>query len=198
MAITRKYVLGLAAIAGLGVGLAVPAAAVASPVPVSVITAETTAPEGVEDSEVSTFAASGITYGGKITRAKVIERAKYWYSINVPYSQSGYHYDKNRGKKYRTDCSGFVSMSWALKSSRTTRTLGAVSTRISWKNMKAGDMVLKPSSHVMLFHKWANSSKTAFYIYEEGSTASDMNYRKVKVSSASSSGYSPWKYKNIK
>ncbi|GIJ52121.1 hypothetical protein Val02_90070 [Virgisporangium aliadipatigenens] len=214
MKVLKKIAIGVALAAGLGLVLAGPTQAVAkqeSWVPAGVETGVTVVeavddsaapagetPEGEEETAVAPFAAAKVNYGGTIKRADVIKRAKDWYKRNVPYSQSKYAWDINKGKKYRTDCSGFVSMTWALTSSRTTRTLHQVSTKIAWKNLKPGDMVLRKGKHVQLFEKWANSGKTSFWIYEEGSTASDMNHRKVSVSSAKNSGYVPYKYKKIK
>jgi hypothetical protein len=127
----------------------------------------------------------------------VIARAKDWLKRNVPYSQSRWAWDVNKGKKYRTDCSGFVSMSWALTGSRNTRTLDDISDRTNWSQLKPGDMVLR-SGHVQLFEKWANKKKTSFWIIEEGSTKSDMNHRVIKLSDAKRQGYKPWKYKKIR
>ena len=45
-----------------------------------------------------------------ITRIEVLHRAATQWPLNtVPYNQSGSHADKS-GRKWRTDCSGFVSM----------------------------------------------------------------------------------------
>lgn len=160
------------------------------------------APEGDTDNPadgqaISAAAAAKMKYGAPIKRAKVIARAKNWYGRNVPYSQTAYAWDVNKGKKFRTDCSGFVSMSWGLKSSRNTRNLHEVAYRVNWSSLKPGDMLLR-KGHVQLFEKWANKSHTAFWIYEEGSTASDMNHYKVKVSKAKSGGYKPWRYNKIR
>jgi hypothetical protein len=157
------------------------------------------APEGDEANDPTDVqtAAARMVYGAPIKRAKVIARAKNWYSRNVPYSQHAFAWDVNRGKKFRTDCSGFVSMSWALKDSRNTRNLNGVATRINWSSLKPGDMVLR-NGHVQLFEKWANRAKTSFWIYEEGSTASDMNHYKVALSRSKSGGYKPWRYNKIR
>ncbi len=156
-----------------------------------------TADEGAAEPELAPFSAAGVTYGGKIKRSVVIARAKNWYSRNVPYSQSAYAWDVNHGKKYRTDCSGFVSMTWALTSSHTTRDLNKYGTSVAWSSLKPGDMLLRAGHHVQIFEKWTSSAKTAFWIYEEGSTKSDMNHYKVSVSSAKAGGYKPYKYKKI-
>ncbi|MFD5827764.1 NlpC/P60 family protein [Lentzea sp. NPDC060358] len=154
-------------------------------------------PEGAAEQEVGVSqvqAAAG--YGGTITRTEVIKRAKDWWDRKIPYSQSAYAWDVGKGKKYRTDCSGFVSMTWKLTTSRTTRNLDEVATKISWASLKPGDMILR-NGHVKLFEKWANSAKTSAWIYEEGSTATDMDHETVSVSSLKSGGYAPWKYQKI-
>jgi len=101
-----------------------------------------------------------------ITRTDVVARASRWVKAGVPYSQSGYY------QGYRRDCSGLVSMSWALKSSLTTRTLGSVSTRIPLKQLQPGDAVLTPG-HVTIFAGWANSQRTAYISLEEANSRLD-------------------------
>lgn len=155
-------------------------------------------PEGVQEPE-STIQEVGVAgaYGGAITRAEVISRAKNWWDRKIPYSQTAYAWDVNHGKQYRTDCSGFVSMAWKLTTSRTTSTLDEVATRVTWANLQPGDMILR-NGHVKLFEKWTSSAKTAMWIYEQGSTSTDMDHETVSVSSLKSGGYLPWKYRNIR
>jgi cell wall-associated NlpC family hydrolase len=169
-----------ALVAGLATGLA--GTATAAPAP---------------DTSTTDVSASAASYGGVITRAEVISRAKNWWDRKVPYSQSAYAWDVNHGKTYRTDCSGFVSMAWKLTSSRTTSTLDAVATRISWSSLQPGDMILR-NGHVKLFEKWTSSAKTAMWIYEEGSTATDMDHETVTVATLQGGSYLPWKYHNIR
>jgi hypothetical protein len=154
-------------------------------------------PEGPAEQETPISqeqAAAG--YGGTITRTEVMKRAKDWWDRKVPYSQSAYTWDVNHGKKYRQDCSGFVSMAWKLTSSRTTSTLDEVATKIAWANLKPGDMILR-NGHVKLFEKWANSAHTSVWIYEEGNTRDDMDHESISIASLKDGGYAPWKYKKI-
>ena len=154
------------------------------------------APEGVEEIGVQQVEAADASYGGTITRAEVIKRAKDWWDRKIPYSQTAYASDINRGKTYRTDCSGFVSMAWKLTSSRTTSTLDEVATKIAWANLKPGDMILR-NGHVKLFEKWANTAHTSVWIYEEGSTSTDMDHETVSIATLKDGGYLPWKYNKI-
>jgi hypothetical protein len=155
-------------------------------------------PEGSEQEPVGIqqVDAAAASYGGSISRTEVISRAKNWWDRKVPYSQTAYAWDVNHGKQYRTDCSGFVSMTWKLTSSRTTSTLDEVATRIAWGSLKPGDMILR-NGHVKLFEKWANTAHTSVWIYEEGSTATDMDHETVTIATLKDGGYAPWKYNKI-
>jgi cell wall-associated NlpC family hydrolase len=177
MKVITRHVLALVTMAGLGLVFAAPANARTAPL-VGAATASTTAtgtgvqsstigldpPEGIEEPDPGPSTLAGVRYGGPITRAGVILRAKNWWDRRIPYSQHAYAWDNNHGKQYRTDCSGFVSMAWALTNSRVTRTLDAVSTPISWSSLQPGDMLLHRGHHVQLLEKWANSSHTSMWI----------------------------------
>lgn len=88
--------------------------------------------------------------GGSISRAEVIARAQSWVDAGVPYSMTSYRTDANG--KYRTDCSGFVSMAWHLDSSsgnnwgETTGTLLNYTSSIAKESLKPGDVLLNPDS----------------------------------------------------
>lgn len=148
-----------------------------------------------EDAELT---AAG--YGQPVQRDVVMDRAKDWYNRNVAYSQSAYAWDVNDGKKYRTDCSGYVSMVWKLKTSLTTSTLDDVSHVINWDDLLRGDALVWPGHHAMVFDKWVDAdTKADIWVYEEGSTASDMNHRDtVHVVSIRNQGYKPYRYDSIR
>jgi hypothetical protein len=140
--------------------------------------------------------------GGKITRSAVIKRAKSWPAAGVPYCL-GYPLSQCVGKNYtnaygtyRADCSGFVSMAWNLSSSLTTSSLPSVATRINKSQLKAGDILNKSGVHVVVFEKWANSAKTAYWAYEQ--TPPRAIYHKIPYPYHNGgSGYLPYRYKNI-
>ena len=78
-------------------------------------------------------------------------RAADWLRRDVAYSQdnSRAQWDLNR-TRYRPDCSGFVSMAWALDPGRpglgrapVTWELPAYATRIRWASLHAGDILLR-------------------------------------------------------
>jgi hypothetical protein len=152
--------------------------------------------ETLTTAQQAILAAAG--YGGDVHRDTVMERGKDWYSRNVPYNQSATAWDMNNGKKYRTDCSGFISMAWKLNSSLTTSTLDTVSHVINWNDLLRGDALLLQGDHVQLFDKWVDANaKADFWIYEEGSTASDMNHRQIHVVTERNDGYKPYRYNHI-
>ena len=109
--------------------------------------------------------------------------------IGVPYKWGGfdslYSFQKglNRGKKagdicashcsgvYRgsaevvgIDCSGFVSRVWGLKSHQGTKYLPYFSNKISFNQLRPGDILNRRGRHVMLFEK--KDHRGRFYVYE--------------------------------
>lgn len=106
-------------------------------------------------------------------RQAVLRRAATWLTAKngkpVPYSQSRYH------QGYRTDCSGFASMALQLgKPGLNTVGLASssVTHRINMKDLKPGDLVIDAKGsnvtrHVVIFEKWTDSSKTAYWAYEQ-------------------------------
>jgi hypothetical protein len=99
-----------------------------------------------------------------------VKRAQSWVDDQVSYSQSRSH--TNRYGTYRQDCSGFVSLAWALPSSYTTATLPQVSSTISEADLRRGDVLLhlatrKHSGHVVMFDRWADAAHTSYVAYEE-------------------------------
>jgi hypothetical protein len=112
-------------------------------------------------------------------RRTILERGFGWLEKGVPYSQS------RNFEGYRTDCSGFVSMAWGLKTSQSTRSFGggADATRLSSKSeLLPGDALVDPGHHAVLF--LANQGDS-MCVLEQASTKSDMQFRlKSKASLA--------------
>lgn len=124
--------------------------------------------------------------GGRISRAEIISRAQDWWQRQIPYNQTDDATDVE-GVSYRTDCSGFVSMAWRLPTSRTTDTLDDISTEIAKSDLQPGDIMMWDGpgndGHVVLFQKWEDKAAGTFWLYEEASTADDMNHRVGNLSS---------------
>ena len=110
-----------------------------------------------------------------ITRQRIIKRANYWVKKRVPYSQSRTY----RG--YRRDCSGFVSMSWKLGKSYSTRTISKRAKRIKVSSLKPGDAVLIPGRHVSIFGGWKNKRKRTYYALEQTTWGSHAKKRVRKI-----------------
>ena len=108
----------------------------------------------------------GSTTNGEISRSEILSRGEFWISRHVPYSMTG-SYPDPQGVKYRTDCSGFVSM--ALHSTApgdNTVSLLQISTEIAWNDLQPGDYVGTlgdatggAGGHVTLFKSWTDSTK---------------------------------------
>jgi hypothetical protein len=110
-------------------------------------------------------------------RAAVIERAKTWTSVGVPYSQLGYK------DGYRRDCSGFLSMAWNLPENLTTWRVPLVAKEIKKSELLPGDVLLDATSgaggrHVVIFEKWADSAKQKYWVLE--STGQDGVERAIR------------------
>lgn len=100
--------------------------------------------------------------GGSSTAAL---RGNSWVAAKVKYSQKRYY--ANKYGRYRTDCSGFVSMMWALSSSYTTRSLPKISHVITKAQLQSGDILNSANYHVVLFDAWADAAHTRYWGYEE-------------------------------
>lgn len=205
---TAALTVALASATVLGT-LVLPAAATAAPT-TTAVTASTAAedierPQGpvgplktdASRSRPSASPSAALPAGAPITRSAVIARAKTWADAKVPYSMNDYL------DGYRTDCSGLVSMAWNLGTNAWTGNLDTYATRITKSELKKGDMLLfhNPSnptsgSHVVLFERWTDSSKTSYVGIEQ--TPPHAVRRTIPYAYFNNSGsYVPYRYKNI-
>jgi hypothetical protein len=177
------------------------------PDPTPVVVTEKTEKADSPEAQVAAAAADpcGATGRAAVYRSKVVARGKKWVTDKVPYSQSKCHRTAGPWKDfYRTDCSGFVSMVWALDNSYTTADFvkdrkGKWST-ISWGSLQPGDAVVYRKNghgHIVLFVGWANSAHTAIKAYEEKGTAYGTVATVRYVSTLKSNGYHPIRYAHI-
>jgi len=146
-----------------------------------------------------------------IDRGTILARAQKWVDLHVPYSQTAWRTPSGvaatRTTGYRMDCSGFVSMSWALLDvdgrplSLTTSTLPSVSTPIIKSQLQPGDMMLTTSAapyrHALIFGGWYDAAKTKYYAYEESSSQKGAVKRVTPYPYWSGTPYTPWRYKNV-
>ena len=102
-----------------------------------------------------------------VNRADVIAKGMEWVKDKIPYSQTSYH------EGYRTDCSGLASCMWRLpKPGYTTWEFepNKVCAKTTKDRLEKGDFILAPHHHVGIFDGWVDSSKTHYWLIEEGGT----------------------------
>jgi hypothetical protein len=132
---------------------------------------------------------SGAVDAHAITREAVLWRAQSWVDVPVPYSQAKYYHG------YRTDCSGFASMSWQTGTSWTTWTLGGISSKVATAALKPGDIMLNAHSHVRLFYGWADKAHTRYVAYEQTGPGTKSSIK--TLASDWDFGYRPYRYRSI-
>ncbi|MFJ1974719.1 peptidoglycan-binding protein [Streptomyces sp. NPDC087903] len=171
----RAVILAAAASATLGIGHAVPAAAVplAPDRPTVPAGDEPDTPQG-HKAPLHGPAGAPVKPTGPVktpatTRAEIIERARTWVAAKVPYSMYDYWFDG-----YRQDCSGYVSMAWNLPGNEWTGSLDQYSVRIAKDDLQPGDILLfhnpvnpEQGSHVVLFGGWTDDTHTYYTAYEQ-------------------------------
>jgi hypothetical protein len=148
-----------------------------------------------------------------ITRIESLHRAATQWPLNtVPYNQSGSHADKS-GRKWRTDCSGFVSMCLNLIEGAVggRNTVGLVTDgfvhRIQKRDLRPGDLVgaLGPGTagdfgHVVLFDHWTRPDHSAYMAYEQHGPDGfkGPTHRAIQYPYDNLPGFKPYRYKGIK
>jgi hypothetical protein len=121
-----------------------------------------------------------LTEGAEGARRDAIQRAFSWVEQGVMYSNARNHSDQNGS--YRRDCSGFVSMAWALPGSYSTRRLAPFNGEVSFElgaysDLQPGDALNRPrpkngNYHVVLFAGWADDAHTEWFALQELATGS--------------------------
>ncbi|BCJ63671.1 FG-GAP-like repeat-containing protein [Polymorphospora rubra] len=132
--------------------------------------------------------------GEPTTRDEILARARTWVDVGVPYSQAAYH------NGYRTDCSGYVSMAWNLPTSLNTGNLDQIADRISYHELRPGDMLMyhydEPwEGHAAIFVGWTGAVGGDFRIYEQ-TTPSTKN-RTWSAAGYSRSLFQPYRYRHV-
>lgn len=130
-----------------------------------------------------------ILSSSSISRDQIMQRAQVWVDEKIPYSQTA------TTNGYRQDCSGYVSYSWASSTSgggHVTSNMQEICTKISKSDMKKGDALLKPSTHVLLFGGWIDSD--AFYEYAEHQPGDVCRKSTGSYNYFATNGYFPCRY----
>ncbi|MHB9004343.1 MAG: cell wall-binding repeat-containing protein [Coriobacteriia bacterium] len=140
-----------------------------------------------------------------LSRSTILARAARWVQLGVPYSQSSYF------EGYRTDCSGYVSMAWALTyngqpTSLSTAGLDApnVSVAITKNDLQPGDMILRPNDqpgapygHAVIFAGWADVARTTYYGYHESSSKNGAVYVTIPYPFYNETGFAPRRFVGV-
>jgi hypothetical protein len=147
------------------------------------------------------------TQGGSISRTEVLSRAQHWVDEHVMYSeQQSDAAPDGDGHDYRPDCSGFVSMAWHLPKLSSgwdynTSSLGSSSLKTvlgSYDDLQPGDALLGVGyGHVVLFDKWANSSHTQMWIYQESDYGIPAEHVSQGTSWYHANGFEPIRYNRV-
>jgi hypothetical protein len=134
-------------------------------------------------------------------RQRIIDRAKYWYDASngrisgvAAFGRNIYGTAKEGPTgtaRYRTDCSGMISMAWELGAGGQLNSAGFITTaqakKVNVTDLKAGD-ILAADGHVTMFHTWANKAAWQYYAYDFGGGsggAGPMEYKVYTLNSVS-------------
>lgn len=134
---------------------------------------------------------------GSISRAEILQRAQRWVNEQVPYSQVAWWSDADG--VYRQDCSGYVSMAWALDRNIDfwTGNLNTVSHVIDASQLLPGDILLS-SGHTVLFAGWADAAHTLFDYYEESHTGTNARFVvDAPLTDFLVAGFTPFRYDGV-
>jgi hypothetical protein len=161
-------------------------------------------------------ASAASSVGGTIARSEVLSRAMSWVGNSaIHYSQDQANaYPDVDGRRYRPDCSGFVSMAWHLDRragstwDHSTETLPEVAHQIAKDELLPGDIMLRrggDNAHVTLFNGWRDAARSTYNVLEQGAaqvaeSEPGVNYPHAAVyrwSTAYDSGFRPWRYNKI-
>lgn len=124
-----------------------------------------------------------------VTRDTVLTRAQTWVDLPVPYSQHRYY------AGYRTDCSGFASMTWQAAMSYTTRSMHLVAHPVAAADLKPGDALLKYDYHIRIFYGWVDAAHTQYVAYEQTGPTTKSSIK--SIASDLALGYRPYRYNRI-
>ncbi len=154
----------------------------------------------------------------EITRQQVLNRANVWVKNPRAYSMenSSIGPENDPNIRWRTDCSGFVSMALNIRhrdnpTGLTTVTLHpdagyGLTEPISKEELKTGDLLIMRAQdsgsqfgHVVMFVDWANDSKTRYRLYEQAGSAGGTINRVTDFPYGNAGrGYHPFRYKKIR
>lgn len=148
-----------------------------------------------------------------ISRSEVIHRAAtMWPAGTVPYSQDTIH----PGTGYRQDCSGFVSMCWAISPNASpggwgglntvTLVTGGYMSEINPADLKPGDAVgiCGPNTggddgHIVIFERWYNDDPAddRYWCFEQMGGTKGPTHRVITYPYPSSGPWKSYRFRDI-
>ncbi|WP_372411022.1 hypothetical protein [Streptomyces luteireticuli] len=138
--------------------------------------------------------------GGPITRSEVIWRAQFWVDQHPRYDQKGSADGPGGDYRYRTDCSGYVSMAWHLDDNPNTERLPGFSHEIGRNELRPGDILNSFRDHTLIFHKWEDD-RGGFSYYSFGGGASGVEppgHLRANINNATIDGHPNGDYKALR
>lgn len=131
-------------------------------------------------------------------RATFIQRADYWYRASNGQVAGVAAFGRNPSLSakegptgtalYRRDCSGLIAMAWNLgagtQPSSQALNNSAYTVAVNVDDLQAGDILttnLTSGGHVTMFHKWTDSSKTAYWAYDFGGGSGGAGYMEYRT-----------------
>lgn len=157
------------------------------------------------------------SWNASISRDTVIARAMTWVNAKRSYSMKTTSRGPEPHKKWRMDCSAFVSMAWGAlpresSTGFTTTTLHpdagkGITEAISQDELLPGDIMLitaeernRDHGHVGIFERWADEAHTSWVILEQAYSTGGTARRTIGYpysDDPAGAGYKPYRYLRI-
>ena len=98
------------------------------------------------------------------------------------------------------DCSGFVSRCWKLPRAYSTRTLTKLCDPVDdLTDLKPGDILNAPNSHVFLFKKWSAPDRSRMLVYTTGTPPIwAVQIGPLRTKQMAPLGYTAWRYRGMR
>lgn len=97
------------------------------------------------------------------------------------------------------DCSGFVSRCWNLSRAYSTRTLTTLCEQVKFSELKPGDILNVPNSHVFLFKEWSRADRSRMLVYTTGTPPIwAVQIGPLRTKQMAPLGYTAWRYRGMR
>lgn len=109
---------------------------------------------------------------GCVQRKDAISRAMEWVNAHVPYNANAYH------DGYVQGCMGIVGYAWEFPKPGvySGNLVGHYCEKVGKDHLEMGDIMVNPSTHELLFHSWADSTKSHYVAIELGGSPGSVKY----------------------